>query len=46
MWHEDESAMERHRQAEGTREFADKLYRHVVGSAEIRFDRVADSRRG
>lgn len=43
MWHRDEDAEQAHRSADGTERFAEGLYEHVVDSAEIRYELVADS---
>lgn len=43
MWHASDAAESRHRGAEGTERFANKLYPHVVASEELVMDLIADS---
>jgi len=46
MWHASAVAEARHRKAEGTRRFAEKLYPHVVENEELVMVPIADSTSG
>lgn len=43
MWHRNDRAEARARDADGTKAFADGLYKHVVDGHELRFELGADS---